>query len=218
VTGSGTRRRRKSELPALGAGIGLLLSVFGCADDEAAAVHAFCPLPSGARWEYSVVTAGPTGEMSGGLTSRVDGEKTINGRRYTRLINTPSGSGEGDTFYFRATAEGVFFVRQGQNDYPEQLYLPARPRVGESWTVATPTTHMRNRVEGFEDVELPSGRYENCLKVASSGTILSGLETISLDGITHYAPGVGQIKSEMIMTGESGEEIPIRIALTDFST
>jgi len=181
--------------------------------------HPYCPLKNGLKWTYRAVTLGTGGSsMEGGIETRVDGSETLNGKDYARFVtnNTAMGSGEADIVYFRSAPEGVFYVKSFQTDEPEQLYLPADPKQGMTWNVVTGTTHLQNTVDGFETVEVGGRKYE-CVRVSSRGNLLAGTETVAISGITYYARGVGQVKSQMTTMGEGGERIPMSITLVAFS-
>ena len=190
-----------------------------CGQKTEAPGHPYCPLGNGLHWAYRAVTLGPGGsQVEARMETRVEGSETLNDKDYARFVTRTKvlGSEEPETVYFRSGPEGVFYVKGFQTDEPEQLYLPADPKTGMTWKVATMTNSVENRVDGFESVEIDGTKYE-CVRISSRGTLLAGPETVAINGVTYFAKGVGQVKSQMTTMGEGGERVPLSITLVDFS-
>ena len=72
----------------------------------------YFPMSDGSRWEYSTkyCVAGKCNE--GKLTSLIDGEETINGKKYYKAVTSGYGASEQKISYNRTAKDGVL-VYQG---------------------------------------------------------------------------------------------------------
>lgn len=101
---------------------------------------------------------------------------------------------------------------------PPQFLVKTDAKVGDEWNVGSRcsfgvTNVLRAKIVGFEAVEVPAGRFEKCLKIATWNTKTSGKSDLgdglvvqptgtTLKDTTWYAAGIGQVK-ETIVTDQT---------------
>lgn len=152
----------------------------------------YFPLSDGACWEYSGQFHSSRGATYGTrLTSRVDGEILINGKRYFKYISTGDYYGAPpplkrveDTRYYRFAEDGIYVRLVADPTKPELLELPL-PIPGDlKWLSGT--TEMKAERAGT--LQIGGREYRDCQKVTFKGA--DGVHTTT----NYYAPGVGVVK------------------------
>ena len=150
----------------------------------------YFPKPSqGAQWEYILQIATPEGKHEGRILIRIDGEETINGKKYYKQINTISGNPRVDIIYNRRAKEGIYRIDGNQKDRPEYLWMPFPIKVGSTWTVQAPGGTRHYRAENIVPVQLINRKYENCLRVSFQ----IDNESKRIEGASFFAPGIGEV-------------------------
>jgi hypothetical protein len=168
----------------------LLASSLACA--QALGGKDYFPLSNGARWEYSGHFYASNGETYGmRMTSWVDGEILINGKRYFKFVSTGDYTGAPpplkhveDVRYYRFAEDGIY-VRPGVDPTkPDLLELPLPIPADLKWLSGS--TEMKAERAGT--LQIGGREYRNCLKVTFKGA--DGVHTTT----HYYAPGVGIVK------------------------
>ena len=146
---------------------------------------------TGAQWEYSLVYETPAGVQKGNIVIRIEGEETINGKKYYKQVSLISGiPGEKPQIsYNRRTKEGIYKIDDNHKDKLEYLMIPFPITVGKTWTVQSPDGQTHYRAEKIEPLTLPSRKYENCLRLS----FMVDREAMHIEGFSYLAPDVGEI-------------------------
>ncbi len=184
----------------------------GCAP----AGHDYFPLGTEQSWEYSLQRTIKGEKHTGKIVIANLAPATLKG---TTLY--PKRRLDNRLEWFRKTDKGIFRVGPGLRPLREVLPLPVK--VGSQWQDITRVRFLRVTgafartfkerahkdmpihyvVESVSDtVEVPAGRFENCLRVSGKGSILGGqildqflgIHEIRVAETDWYAPGVGLVK------------------------
>ena len=156
----------------------------------------YFPLPQRAQWTYDFQLAtSALAPTSGSYISVVDGEQTIEGKRYTRVVNTTKGIPDAETTIglYRRSSDGIYFRDAAKPEDKESLLLPYPPAIGKRWTNVMGMTTRESRIEGLETVELPGRTYEQSLKISFTMTSPEHVVT----GYEYRAPHVGQVRQSI---------------------
>jgi hypothetical protein len=161
----------------------------------------YFPMSDGARWEYVTKYCVGSNCNDGKLTSSIDGEETIDGKKYYKFVTIGHGVSGQKISYNRKAEEGIFSSSAGHKDKPEQLVLPIPLSVGKTWTFQSYEPFLatsKNRVVGKEALNLHDKKYENCFKVSTQGLFEEGkLQGNKIEVTVYYAPNIGLVKSVM---------------------
>ena len=159
----------------------------------------YFPMSDGARWEYSTIFCADGNCNEGQLTSLIDGEETINGKKYFKGVSVGDGASEKKISYNRKGKEGIFSLSEKHKDKPEQLVMPLPLTTGKTWTFQSYEPFLatnENSVVEKETVHLHDKKYDNCFKVSTKGLFEEGaLKGTKVEVTTYYAPNVGLVKS-----------------------
>ncbi len=142
---------------------------------------------------------------------------------------------DGSLLYYSASEEGIYYLGNvnTQNIDSEfkkdkELIVPDKIVVGTKWEETTTTKLLQKtgppqktvfkiiaevpldvQIESLtETVDVPAGRFENCMKVSMEGFVFKdagnyvGLTMVSVAQSNWYAPEVGLVKMERIETTE----------------
>ena len=153
----------------------------------------YCPLPANGKWTYDLQIAHPDHtQIAGTLICRLDGEVTIEGKTYVRIVNATKGVAgmEASVGFYRRAPDGVYFRADDKAGSPDSLLLPDPPTVGKTWTTDFGNAKRVSRIEKVESAELPDRKYEQSIKISFTLTSASG----ELKGYEYRAPGVGQVR------------------------
>ena len=167
--------------------IAALLVLSACAKQKGE--EYFPETTNGAQWEYVLNYDSPTGSQNGHIGIRIDGEETINGKKYYKEVTVILGNPDPEICYKRRSKEGIYRIDGTHKDKPEYLVTPFPLKVGDTWTVKTPDGLTRYQAQKIESVEMHNRKYENCLKISFQGVRGS----IHCEGISYLAPGIGEV-------------------------
>jgi hypothetical protein len=150
-------------------------------------------LDLGREMRYQVTVSPPVGKSRQAMaTNKVAERSVLKGKTYSKVTTTITGVPfVPDTLiYYRPAPEGVYQVLEGDEKSPEWLYLPAKIKIGDRWGAETPSGNFQFTAVALEDVETPSGKYPQCLKlkVTMKKTLVTNTQEQWL------APGVGVVK------------------------
>ena len=167
--------------------IAVLLVLSACAKQKGE--EYFPEASNGALWEYVFNYDSPTGSQKGNIGIRIDGEETINGKKYYKEVTIILGNLNPEICYKRKTKEGIYRIDDKHKDQPEYLLTPFPLKVGNTWTVKTPDGITHYQAQKIVPVEVPNRKYENCLRISFQGNRGS----VHCDGISYLAPGIGEV-------------------------
>jgi hypothetical protein len=177
----------------------LLITSSACAEVGG---KSYFPLSDAARWEYSGrFSSGNGGQYNVRVTSRVDGEMLISGKRYFKLVTTADfssvptiGRQVEDVRYYRVAEDGIYF-RQGSDpklDKPDLMEIPLPVAIGIKWLSGATEV----QAERAGTLQINGREYRDCLKVTFK--LADGFHTKT----NYYAPGVGIVKIVYVNTSE----------------
>lgn len=188
----------------------LLLSLVLLAADGPGTEH--FPLDEGTAWTYVATTGAEDEGFSFELTNLAPRE--LDGEAVTprRLV-----AGDYREVSFVAVRDGLLCdvaVQPADVEEPEPrdapiCFLPLAPRLGASWKIESTLSQVAEgepitlelRVEALDEtVEVPAGRFEDCVRVSGHGTAEVTLDdgtraTVRSEKANDYAPGVGLIRA-----------------------
>jgi len=151
---------------------------------------------NGSQWVYGIRYSAPEGVMVGGMVIQIGGEEVIAGKTYYKQITTISegipGAGK-HVSYNRRVKEGIYKIDEKTNQ--ENLTTPFPVTLGSVWTTKTSDGHTQFKADKIETVELNDRKYKDCLKV----TFKRDSGTQHVEGISYFAPGIGEVYSLMNM-------------------
>ncbi|HXG32043.1 MAG TPA: hypothetical protein VNJ11_01655 [Bryobacteraceae bacterium] len=129
------------------------------------------------------------------MVVQVDGEETIKGKEYYKIVVVVSGipGWNPTTHYLRYSSQGIFRVSAEHKEKPECLEIPLPLHVGAAWTADCPDGETSYRAEGIETVYLLERKHENCLKITWNREKESMVER----GTMYFAPGVGEVRGTL---------------------
>jgi hypothetical protein len=133
------------------------------------------------------------------MTIRVDGQETIGGKRYYKMVFTYFGVPGLDqqVSFERWSSDGVFVIEGNHRDKPEYRDNPFPITVGTSWITQTPDSRSTYQVVGLETVETRTNTYKDCLKVTFERNDGHGAS----QGTLYDCPSVGMTKLVMTAAG-----------------
>ena len=152
----------------------------------------YLPLEAGREMRYQVTVTPPLGKPRQATATNKTEQAVLNGKTYFKTTTTITGVPfiPDQAIFYRSTADGIYQVLEGDEESPEWLYLPAKIKIGDRWGAETPSGNFTFSAVAFEDVETPSGKYPNCLKlrVIMKKTLVTNTQEQWL------ARGVGSVK------------------------
>lgn len=173
----------------------LLIVAPACASPHSAN---YFPLQDGAKWEYTGLFFASTGEKyPARATIYIEGTTLIRGRRYYKYITSSNFLGAPnapakleDVRYYRAEADGIYYLPGNDLDGAERLAMPVPVPVGARWL----NGQVEVAAERAGTIEVGGRKYNDCLKLTyrQPGNPRTNEE--------YYAPGVGLIKFVYINT------------------
>jgi hypothetical protein len=149
----------------------------------------------GTKWEYLLRITSPSGTQDGRLSISIDGEETINGKKYykqTSLMSFKQGS-KPQVNYNRRTIEGIYRLDARSADKKEYLMIPFPLTVGRKWTTQSSNSHLESVAEKIESIEFLGKTYKNCLKISFKGDA----NTKPLQGYSYFTPDIGETVTEV---------------------
>lgn len=171
----------------------VLATTAACAQ---AGVKNYFPLADGAKWEYiGRVLPATGGQYPTRATIRIEGTTLIRGHRYYKYVTSGDFTGIPNAptkleqvRYYRAEANGIYFLPSNDLDGAERLAMPLPIPVGERWLSGS----VEVTAERVGTVEAGGHKYANCLKLTYKQP---GVPRTNED---YYAPGIGLIKTVYI--------------------
>lgn len=199
----------------------VMLCLLQACSQEAADTDSYFPLHTESSWTYRVTTsiAGTRNETRFEVYNAVP--EAVDG-----VLHAVRVTDQGTRYYIRDTDAGVF--RAAKRTVVEQYPRPDNPprwilkrpfQPGNTWSNETHPYVLR-RVQPYEEglatgmrfkmayqigslqerVEVPAGRFENCLRIDGDAKLTvyadgrSGYQDIEINTTEWYAPGVGLVK------------------------
>jgi hypothetical protein len=189
--------------------IGALYLSVACAKAQSGSYFPIAPV--GTTYEYSWEMAAPGLPDVQRLTmvQRTEGEETIRGHRYFRVVTVVSGMAgfRPQTSFLRTSADGVYSTR-GQADSSEYRLFPLPIMPGTAWTVTNAADGRTDyRVVSQESLQLADRTYPDCLKISATTTTPGG----TLTATQYYAKGVGLVKATVVADGVTTEMVLQRV-------
>ncbi|MBI4005934.1 MAG: hypothetical protein HY356_04635 [Gammaproteobacteria bacterium] len=189
-----------------------LITIPGCEQS----VTDYFPLGNGLKWEYSILESVNKIESNSKLIIANLQEVKINDITYY-----PRKSASGHIYYFFKRPEGIYYSKAPGSDNAVVLRHPLQR--GVKWRSGSDIHILKRRHESFaggesfislegditldytvksagEAVEVLAGRFSNCVRIESSGTVrvearTRGIDHIMIEQTEWYAPGIGLVKS-----------------------
>ena len=173
----------------------------------------YFPMSDGARWEYSSKTCREGNCKKGTMISLIDGEETINGKKYYKMVTVVGEALEQTINHNRKTKEGVYRISGKHKDKPEQLVLPFPFMVGKMWTYQPYEPFLATnemRVAGKETLFLDDKKYENCFKISLTSVVEKGeWKGVEILGTVYYAPNIGMVKQILRFPSSATQELTL---------
>ncbi|HYX72217.1 MAG TPA: hypothetical protein VE732_05560, partial [Nitrososphaera sp.] len=152
----------------------------------------YFPLADGAKWDYVGNFSTASGkQFSVHMTSRVEGETLINGKRYFKFVTMSDFSGVPevgrqieDVRYYRVGKDGIYVRPGSDTDKPELLEMPTPIPIDVKWLSGATEV----RAEHVGNIKVNSHEYMDCLKVTYK--MADGVKVTE----NYLAPGVGIVK------------------------
>lgn len=171
----------------------------------------YFPMSGGARWEYIANSCRGDDCKEGKSTYLIDGEETINGKKYYKMVTVLGEALEQAISYNRITKEGVYRIWGKHKDKPEQLVLPLPFMVGKTWTYQPHEPFLSTNemsVSGIETLSLDDKIYENCFKISLTSVVEEGAwKGVKILGTAYYAPNIGLIKQVLQFPDSATQEL-----------
>jgi hypothetical protein len=172
----------------------ILLVLPSCSRQKAQEGEVYFPkVDKGAQWEYLVKLMTPKGQViDGRLVVQVEGFETIAGNKYQKNVSTVTGvsGSKPQATYTRRTEKGIFRLEGNGQEY---LATPFPVSVGSTWKTQSPEGEIQFMADKTEKMTVLNKEYENALKVSFHGEKKSS----HIEGYTYFAPGVGEIMTNM---------------------
>jgi hypothetical protein len=153
----------------------------------------------GSEWEYLLRITTPSGSQDGRLTISIEGQDTINGKKYnkqTTLMTSTQGQGAQPKInYTRRSKEGIYKVDLADTIKREYLMVPFPMAVGKRWTTQSTGSRLESVAEKIESIEFLGKTYKNCLKISFKGEANSK----PIQGYSYFAPEIGETVTNVKM-------------------
>ncbi len=189
-----------------------LITVSGCMQNA----PDYFPLGNELEWEYSVQQTVNNEKSNLKLIIANLPEKKVDDTLYY-----PRKSASGHIYYFFKRHEGIYYSKAPGPDNTVVLRCPLEQ--GIKWRSVSDIYILKRRHESFaggelfislagditldyivknpgESVEVPAGRFSNCVRIVSSGTVrvearTRGIDHIVIEQTEWYAPDIRLVKS-----------------------
>lgn len=182
---------------------------------SAATPEPYVPLAKGTIWvhEHRATYTGP-GERKvfASVVTEVEGEETIGGKTYVRMLRRYEGMPGVDriTVYRRVAPEGVYIASKKDGKLREALELALPAAVGGSWDYDDGVVSKR-QVADVVALDTPAGHFDKCLKVVRD--FLTEVRRKNYSQETYYCPGVGEVKSVLVQNTPNGKVVTEEVLL-----
>jgi hypothetical protein len=169
----------------------------------------YFPLADSTRWEYAGRFSSASGrEYSVRMTSKVDGETLINGKKYFKLVTASDFSDVPgisrrieDVRYYRFAEDGIYFHPGNDPNKPDLLEMPLPIPIGVKWLSGATEV----QAERVGTIQIRGHEYEDCLKITFK--LADGSRTTT----NYYAPGVGIIKTMYVNITEPKSVVEVTL-------
>ena len=207
VVNTRSKKRGRSKKGGLSCAGLLLTVVVSCCVASLGYAQNFYPDDIGNTWVLHS-TDGPDVR-----TVTIKGPDDLNGQQVKR-IEDGTNPDSLSQYFVKPDSDGLKLYRAVVSlpivgevtlDYsPPQIFLPIPIALGTTWTleseVNTPLTgeigiNIRAEVVGIEDVTVPVGTFEDCLKIAQDTAARLGIIELKFTNTMWLAPDVGLVKS-----------------------
>lgn len=144
-------------------------------------------------------------EMDGEHVQWIDGSDEWNGHQYHRLRSKTTGfenMPDADVL-FRVTDDSVLSVDTGKSPFEEFLSLPLPATPGRTWSIDEGVETWHYALESTEPVEVPAGRFEDCIAITT--TLESEISEYKISMRREYCAGVGMVLNHSKTTHKHGE-------------
>jgi len=170
----------------------ILALITACSKEQPGEIY-FPKGSEGAKWEYGVRYSTPQGAQMGSMVIRIEGEETINGKKYYRQVTDIAGvpGAKSKLNFNRRSKEGIYKIDQASQNHAEILMTPFPLKVGDTWTTRSAAGTTTYKAEKVESVELQKTRYTECLKVSFTGE----MGPKRFEGFSYFAPKIGEVYS-----------------------
>ncbi len=173
----------------------LVLSSTGCSDR----LPDYVALEHGARWEYAAEVRVGTDTLTGRNVFEIAIEEvSIGDKSYFKTTETAFGFGDQEPVvrYARQTSDAIYELDGQSPEQSEYQLMPLAIEPNEEWAIQTTAgDSLACRAASLEEVDVPAGTYEECLKFVCSGRkIMSGHEAPARI-VEYRAPNVGLVKA-----------------------
>ena len=187
----------------------LTLSFFGCSFQP----EDYFPLQQGNEWTYAFTLNGNTLPP---LEVFIEGTELVNGVETTKYNMTAAIPNEYDCFYYDIDSEGLKQYKwhwvsfgtysifdQPRIEFPSNFFLGevheesfsyTTYSIGDDSLVGTYSGSEKITLESIENVTVPAGTFQRCLKISIAFSAKSGDQTQGFDEILWLAYGVGMVK------------------------
>lgn len=181
--------------------------------DEPYDLSKYFPMDIGNRWVYQSFTLEGEEFLESTMIISVKSKEILDSKEIYLFESVFNGK-RPLIFYYILDKEGIYLYKMVlENGYsnifsPPLLVFPKNVRLGQGSNLSTliktydandnladeGTIEIKGEVEKVENITVPAGKFENCLKVSSSATVRSKKKSMFVIRSIWFAPGVGKIK------------------------
>lgn len=146
-------------------------------------------------------------KQEGRTVMRLDGTEERGGHRYHRVRTESSGFENlpDSVLLTRVAEDGVRTLAEGDEAAEELLVLPLPATPGRTWSVGDGADQWRYVLESSDPVEVPAGRFEDCIRVVN--TLESESSKFAIVERVDLCAGVGRVRVRAEATSEMGVAI-----------
>jgi hypothetical protein len=154
----------------------------------------YFPLKEKLSWTYTAAYQLPLGANgTTTATTQITGTEKINDRVYFKMLNKVAIRSQVEVLYYRKSDEGIYRVLGGDEAAGESLFLPAKPKVGDTWEGKLGKAKLTYKAVATESIRSADGKeYANCLKITITGR--AGGLAGNINDEQWFAPGVGVVR------------------------
>jgi hypothetical protein len=170
-------------------------------------VESYQVLESGATWTYQFrywEEGRFAMEKIGKVVHWIDGTIEWGGHQYYRLRTKNTGfknASDADVL-IRVAEDSVRSVNTGKASPEEVLKIPLPAVPGRTWSIAEGAEKWHYTLESAEPVEIPAGRFEDCIAIVTKLESKTSKFEISLR--SEYCSGVGFVRMRSKAVHEYG--------------
>lgn len=199
----------------------------------------YFPLDINSKWTYEISKIQGEKSTAGDLVvSLVSGDK-LDGKDVYLFKSFLNGDAF-DTLYYVLDEGGIYVYKVISHDGSSVVFSPPNRspfldivQAGQKYTTSTPAEiyspvtastidgrlELEWTIEGVEDVVVPAGRFEDCLKISSSSVFNTETSITITTQTRWFALGVGKVKEDYVVTSQGlnieGGELYAKIELKE---